>query len=359
MKAIRVLVVEDSVTVRRHLCDVLSAADGIELAGEAGDGERGIVLCRETSPDVISLDIVLPRMSGLALTEEVMSYKPTPILIVSSSMNRGEVFTTYEALAAGAVDVLDKPHGDEIEGTWERQYLDRIRLVSRIRAIPHPRGRLRDLGIGVHRDPPGTPVLSGRVGVVAIGASTGGPAALLEILHELQPPYPLPILIVLHISEPFSRAIAEWLSERTGHRVEVARGGESLESLSGRVILAPAESHLVVRNRILELSNAPERHSCRPSVDLLFESLARECGDETVGCLLSGMGKDGAGGLLQIRRAGGRTLVQDEESSIVWGMPGEAVALGAAERILPLSRIAPAFAAFVSFPVLTREGEVP
>src|SRR5687768_10904177 len=146
MAKIRVLVVEDSVTVRRRLCEVLASDPHIEIAGEAEDGRRGIELCREIRPDVVTLDMMLPVMSGLAATEYIMAYYPTPILIVSSSTNRGELFKTYDALAAGAVEVLEKPTGEEAHGEWERRLVSTVKLVSRIRVITHPRGRLGALG---------------------------------------------------------------------------------------------------------------------------------------------------------------------------------------------------------------------
>src|SRR6266851_7445456 len=146
MKKTRVLVVEDSLTVRRRLCEILSADPAIELVGEAADGKRAIELCQDRRPDVVTMDMMLPVMSGLAATEYIMAHCPTPILVVSSSVHRGELFKTYEALAAGAVDVLEKPNGDEADGVWERQFVATVKLVSRIRAITHPRARLAALG---------------------------------------------------------------------------------------------------------------------------------------------------------------------------------------------------------------------
>jgi two-component system, chemotaxis family, protein-glutamate methylesterase/glutaminase len=336
----RVLVVEDSLTVRRHLCEIVSSDPELELAGEAEDGKRAIELCEKLHPDVVSLDMMLPVMSGLAATEYIMAYVPTPILIVSASTNRAELFKTYEALAAGAVDVLEKPRGDEFDTDWERRFTSALKLISRIKVITHPRARLGSLG-QLTSVPPlnGVPAIAPRQAkVVAIGASTGGPGAIVEVLRAL-PGLTVPVLFVLHIDEPFSAAFADWLDGQTSHPVAYARDGEPLASAAGRVVMAPPAKHLVLAGGRLRLTADPSRHSCRPSVDVLFESLARECGVSVLGCLLTGMGRDGAAGLLEIRRAGGFTIAQDEGTSVVYGMPREAAQLGAAERVLPIGHI--------------------
>jgi two-component system chemotaxis response regulator CheB len=344
MAPIRVLVVEDSPTVRDRLRAVIAADASLELVGEAADGKRAIELCQTLRPDVLTMDMMLPVMSGLGATEYIMAHYPTPILVVSSSTNRGELFKTYEALAAGAVDVLEKPSGDEADGIWERRFLEAVKLVSRIRVITHPRARLRQLGVArtvsSPAAPPGLP--RRRFDVVAIGASTGGPGAILEILRALPVPYPMPILLVLHIGEPFGAAFAEWLDGQTRLRVSYARDGDLVTSRTGVVTMAPPEWHLLVKSGRLRLTQDPPRHSCRPSVDLLFESVAREYGAGAIATLLTGMGQDGAAGLLDIRRRGGLTIGQDEASSVVYGMPREAMRLGAVERELPLAEIGPA-----------------
>jgi two-component system, chemotaxis family, protein-glutamate methylesterase/glutaminase len=338
---LRVLVVEDSLTVRRRLVEVLSSDPDCEVVGEGADGRSAIELCERLRPDVITLDMMLPVMTGLAATEYIMAHFPTPILVVSASFNRGEVFKTYDALAAGAVDVIEKPTGQEPPGAWERAFLSTLKIVARVRVITHPRARLA----GLSRFPSAgfdAPTAGGsrRIGLVAIGASTGGPTAIVEVLRHLSPAYPLPILIVLHLSAPFAGPFAEWLAAQTGLVVRYATEGEPLAQVSG-VRLAPPERHLVVRGGALHLTATAERHSCRPSVDELFESVARECGSAVVACLLTGMGRDGATGLLDLRRAGALTIAQDEASSVVYGMPREAALLGAAESVLPLNEIGP------------------
>lgn len=343
-RKIRVLVVEDSLTVRRRLLDAIASDPGLEVVAEAENGQQAIELCAKLRPDVITLDMQLPVLDGRAATEHIMGHFPTPILIVSASTNRGDLFNTYDALAAGAVDVLEKPRGIEPPQEWDQKFLAAIKLVSRIRVITHPRARLAAAGrAAVPRTeppPPNAPnALRGIRKLVAVGASTGGPGALVELLRGIPKATPLAILIVLHIGEPFGVAFADWLGEQTARRVVYARGGESLAAASGQVLMAPPGRHLVVQSGQLWLSSAPERHSCRPSVDVLFESLAIECAAETIACLLTGMGRDGAAGLLALHTRGAFTIAQDEASSIIYGMPREAAVLGAARRILPLSQI--------------------
>jgi two-component system chemotaxis response regulator CheB len=341
-----VLVVEDSSTVRARLCEVLRADPDVLVVGEAEDGKLGIELCRSLRPDVVTLDMMLPLMSGLAATEYIMAHCPTPILIVSSSTNRGELFKTYDALAAGALDVLEKPRGDEDDGSWERKLVATVKLVSRIKVITHPRARLAGLGRSAHISSPrpAAPQAAAERRIVALGASTGGPAAIVEILRALPAPFPLPVLVVMHIGEPFASAFAEWLDGQTNHRVEYARDGQRVTG-AAQVVLAPPDRHLVVDEGILRLTTDAARHSCRPSVDVLFESVARQYGAGAVAALLTGMGHDGAAGLLEVRRAGGMTIAQDEASSVVYGMPREAALLGAAQRVLALAEIGPAVAA--------------
>ena len=343
MARIRILVVEDSATVRNRLVEVLAGDPDIEIVGQAADGKRGIELCQALRPDVVTMDMMLPTMSGLAATEYIMAYCPTPILIVSSSTNRGELFKTYEALAAGAVDVLDKPTGEEEDGTWERRLLAAVKLVSRIPVITHPRGRYapRRPAAAAYSPPAENGDAGDRARVFAIGASTGGPSAIVEVLRNIPADFDLPILFVLHINALFGPSFAEWLDGQSSHRVAYARDGDAVIAATGRVVMAPPEHHMVVRDGRLRLNRDPERHSCRPSVDTLFESVAAEFGPAAIAALLTGMGRDGAAGLLAIRNAGGLTIAQDEATSVVYGMPREAHLLGAARRILPLAEIGP------------------
>ncbi|MEU4562332.1 chemotaxis-specific protein-glutamate methyltransferase CheB [Actinoplanes sp. NPDC023936] len=339
---IRVLIVEDSLTMRHHLREALAPDPELQVVGEAADGERAVELTSRLRPDVITMDMMLPGISGLDATEHIMAEHPTPILVVSSA-DRQELFSTYNALAAGAVDVLEKPRGDDSDADWGQRLRTTLRIVSRIRVITHPRarlgGRARPAPVA---SPPAVPAAATALSVVAIGASTGGPGALTTLLRELPPNFGTPVLVVQHIaaSEQFAVAFSDWLAGQTGRNVRYAADGTPVSRVGGQVLLAPPDRHLYVRDKLLRLSDGPPRHSCRPAVDVLFESVAAEFGSTAAGCLLTGMGRDGAAGLLQMRSRGAITFAQDEGSCVVYGMPREAALIGAAAHVLPPGRMA-------------------
>ena len=360
---IKVLVVEDSLTVRQHIIGVLGTDPRFELVGEGADGQQAMDLCSRLRPDVMTLDMALPLASGLDVTRHVMADCPTPILIVSSSTNRGEAFRMFDALQAGAVDVLEKPSGREPHGSWEKKLLFALRVVSRVKVVTRHRPR-NPPALGPARPAIGLkPGLESTGAVplptlIAIGASTGGPVAVARILRDLPPNFPVPVLVIIHIAPDFAPMLAEWLATQSSIPVTTVREGQPLPSRgTPQVLVTPAvDRHLVVREGRLDTTSGPERNFIRPSVDVLFESLASEVGCRAIGCLLTGMGRDGAAGLLAIRRSGGITLAQDEATSAMFGMPREAALLGAAAHVLPLPEIAPMLASLAGAGAVEMEG---
>ncbi len=329
---LRTLVVGDSSTRRQRLAAALTEDAGIEIVASVATMDAGPRVVESRGVDTIVLDATdLP--SALAFVGAVMTLTPTPILAVHPL---GESSEAREALlAAGVVDVLSTD--DAISSDGDSRIVRLVRLVARIRVVTRRTARkvasesspLPPLEHG-HDDGP-------RKALVAIGASTGGPAAVAEILAGLPASFPLPILVVVHIGPHFGYSFAEWLG--TTSKLPVHQATEGAHVLDGHVYVAPPERHLVLRGDHLALTNEAERHSCRPSVDRLFESVAAERGARAIGCLLTGIGKDGATGLLSMRAQGATTIAQDEASCAVFGMPREAIAIGAATKIASPSQI--------------------
>lgn len=341
MATIRVLVAEDSVTVRKRLVQTLATDPGLEVIAEASDGRSATELCQRLHADVVTMDVMMPVMDGVTATEYIMANCPTPILMVSASSNRGHALQTFDALAAGAIDVLDKPSGMAPTEVWERELVAAVKMVSRIKPIRRSsvnrRSRVPRAAVRI----PEFISSTSEAVIVAIGASIGGPSAMAKILAQIPDRFPLSILVVIHIAPEFSDGLVQWITKLSDLNVRVAIDGEQMPRRGlGEIIMAPPDRHLTVGQGRLRVTNAPPRHRCRPSIDELFESVARECGGRAIACLLTGMGKDGAAGLLAVRQRGGQTIAQDEPSSTVFGMPREAIALDAAQVVAPLTDIA-------------------
>ncbi len=344
---IRVLVADDSATARALLVQVLNADPEIRVVGEAGDGQEAIELAQRLRPDLVTMDIHMPRLDGLAATREIMITAPTPIVIVTGSTQAREVATSMDTLRIGALDVLVKPPSPAAPGfeAAARALTATVKAMAGVKVVRHWRSPSSSPS---HRPPaPLTPPPRGvRAGVVAIATSTGGPAALQRVLSGLGPRFPAPILVVQHITPGFTDGLATWLGSVCPLRVRTATHGEPLEP--GSAYLAPDGRHLGVSGRAAALSDAPPIGGFRPSGTHLFESAARAFGAATVAVILTGMGDDGVEGLRAVRRAGGRVIAQDEESSVVFGMPGAAIAAGLADAVLPLDAIAGRLAALAS-----------
>jgi two-component system chemotaxis response regulator CheB len=346
MRRIRVLIVDDSALVRKMLGGMLSGDPEIEIVGTAPDPLVAREHIKQLSPDVLTLDVEMPRMDGLTFLENLMRLHPMPVVMVSSLTERGAE-VTLRALELGAVDFFAKP-GSDLTGTFGHG-TEQIRAKVKLAARAKPRARtdcVRPLRIAPRLDADAVlPRATGSAGdsgrLIAIGASTGGTEAIRVLLAAMPPDAP-PIVIAQHIPAAFSAAFAERLDRYSPMRVSEARENQPL--LAGHAYVAPGGRHLRVRRTAARWEcrigddAAVNRH--RPSVDVLFESLAEHAGAKASAALLTGMGDDGAGGLLAMRLSGAATFAQDAASSVVWGMPGAAVALGAAQEVLPLSQIA-------------------
>lgn len=333
---IRVLVVEDSPVVQEFLIHVLSSDPEIQVIGSAGDGEEAIEAVKRKKPDVITMDINMPKMGGLDATRRIMETNPTPIVIVSGTWDTGEVENTFRAMEAGALAGVQRPAGishPDHEAT-AKELIQTLKLMSEIKVVTrHPRRREPVPVSEIKVESALTQVL-----VVAIGSSAGGPLALQFILSELPKNLPVPLLIVQHLPPGFIQGFADWLSASSGFPVHVASDGEY--PLPGHAYVAPDEFHMVAEVDRIMLSRDKPENGLRPSVSYLFRSIARAYGQNAAGVLLTGMGKDGAGELKLMKDKGAITIAQDKGSSVVHGMPGEAIRLGAATHVLPLDNIA-------------------
>jgi two-component system chemotaxis response regulator CheB len=343
-RPIRVLVVDDSAVARRLLGDLLARDPGIEVVATAGDGYIARRKVEALRPDVVTLDVVMPRMDGLTLLGELVRKRPVPVVMISG-LTAESCDVTLQALERGAVDFICKPHGDL--QSWIATAGDEI--VEKVKQAA--RARLRPLPPPAPARPSVTVAAAARSTrpLIAIGASTGGTEAIVEFLMEMPPDSP-GMVIVQHMPPEFTRRFAERCNSRTTVRVKEAEHGDEVRP--GWALIAPGGRHARVRRADqgyrVTLDARPPLNRHRPSVDALFESVAVAAGPNGVGVLLTGMGTDGARGLLAMRRAGARTLAQDEGSCVVFGMPREAIAMGAAEFVVPLGRIARVVLALVT-----------
>ncbi|MEV8507315.1 chemotaxis response regulator protein-glutamate methylesterase [Actinoplanes sp. NPDC051475] len=372
---IRVLVVDDSVVVRRLIVDSLTGAPNIEVVGTAANGLLAQAKIDQLKPDAITMDIEMPQMDGIAAVRELRKrHKRVPV-IMFSTLSAAGASATLEALAAGATDYVTKP--SNVGSVAESIAAVREQLVPKIHALAGRRpGTPTRPALGPAKRPglapppgyrpglPGRPGVAagrgaqapavparpvrrtspGRVDILAIGSSTGGPDALTKVLTKLPTDLPVPIVVTQHMPPVFTRMFAERLDRSTPLRVVEA--GDGMELAPGTVYIAPGDKHLVLQRRntatLTQLSGAPPENSCRPAVDVMFRSVASLYGAAAYAAVLTGMGYDGRGGAKVLRDAGAEVLAQDEASSVVWGMPGAVVGAGLADDVLPLDKIASA-----------------
>jgi two-component system chemotaxis response regulator CheB len=339
-RQIRVLLVEDAPVERELLRYLLSSDPQLLVAGVAHDGEEGVAAACRLRPDVIIMDIHMPRLDGFSAARQIMESCPTRIVMVTASSQAHEVAETFRVLEAGALTVLAKPIGPGSAdfAAVASEFIRAIKLMAEVPVVkrwPHARSA------PPLPPPPPQPAVGGPADIklVAIGASTGGPQVLQEILSRLPAQLPVPLLIVQHISSGFTAGFAEWLGHATGFPVHIAVHGQL--PAAGHAYVAPDGLHLGVgKDGLLELSEAAKEHGLRPSVSYLFRSVAAAYGPAAIGVLLTGMGRDGAQELRAMRQAGAVTIAQDRDSAIVFGMPGAAVQLEAAVHVLPPAAIA-------------------
>lgn len=327
---VRVLVVDDSLICRELLTELLQRSEDIRVVGVARNGKEAIQLNKELDPDLITMDVQMPGMDGFTAVEEIMATKPVPILVVTSSPVHQGVDRTFKALAVGALDLLAKPdlEGDLAETLREKvKLLAGVRVVHRFRRRPQPsREPAAPRSTGTHRT------------LIAIAASTGGPRVLLEILAGLPRHHACSFLITQHIPDGFCKGFAEWLDGELAMDVRQAADGDRVRP--GRVLVAPSGHHLGLQSRqLVKLSDDPPDDNHRPSASFMFRSVAETCGNEAVGIILTGMGRDGARGLTKLHQEGGLCIAQNEASSLVFGMPREAIELNAVDQVLDINQI--------------------
>jgi two-component system chemotaxis response regulator CheB len=348
MKKIGVLIVEDSNVVRQLLEHIIGSDSRFEIVASVSTAEEALKILGRVSPDIISLDIRLPGMDGFEATRRIMRERPTPIVVCSASVEDEDLKITMNALRAGALAVVEKPVGttredyDRIARTLCTQLaiMSEVKVVRQTSFAEPKRVSLPATPIHVPHQPravthatPGSPLR-----LLGIGASTGGPNAIVQVLGNLGAEFPLPVLLVQHIMSSFLPGFVTWLDGVTPFHAVIARSGEV--PIPGTVYLAPADFHLQIDGDRIRLTQEPPVSSQRPSATVMFQSMARSLGPAALGVLLTGMGDDGADGLLELRRAGGRTIAEHESTAVVYGMPKAAVDRGAACDCLALNEIA-------------------
>ncbi len=336
MSKLKVLIVDDSAIVRKIFTEVLSREPDLEVVGTAPDPYVARDRILETSPDVITLDLEMPRMDGLTFLKKIMHYHPLPVIIVSSLTPRGGAMA-LQALELGAVEVLAKPGSAFSVGDLGVELAEKIRAAARVRFDAR---KIQNTAVSPPAPVRLAPLAQTTDKIIAIGASTGGTEAIREVLMPLPQNTP-GIVIVQHMPPKFTTAFAERLNQQCAMEVKEAQDGDSV--VTGRALIAPGNYHMLLRRSgaryFVQVKTGPPVHHQRPSVDVLFNSAAQSAGANVVGIILTGMGADGAEGLLAMKERGAYTIAQDEASCVVFGMPREAIRRGATQKVLPLARI--------------------
>jgi two-component system chemotaxis response regulator CheB len=332
---IRVLIADDSLILRQLIWSILESDPDLRVVGQARNGEEAVALCHKLEPDIVTMDIRMPKMNGFQAIRRIMAESPRPIVVLTSTESDLELGISSKALEAGALMVMGKPHGLPGEDPKADHLIAQVKAMAGVKVVTR-RWWLEEKTPALQHTEPALRPSPGPVRLIAIGASTGGPPALQAILSQL--PADLPVVVVQHISLGFVQGLARWLNETTPLRVRVAENGKILQP--GTVYLAPDDRHLLVTaGGQARLKASPPVGGHRPSATVLFQSVAQSYGSAAVGVLLTGMGKDGAQGLRALRDAGAHTIAQDEATCVIFGMPKEAITLGAVEEVLSLEQI--------------------
>lgn len=365
-RPIRVVVVDDSAVMRRFITNMLQRDPAIQVVGTASNGREAIEVVQQLRPDVVTMDVRMPVMDGVATTEHLMAYCPTPILVLTASLASYDVDITFKMLGAGALEVVEKPRGSNPQALEHaaRDLVRRVKILSRVKVVTHLRGRRRTFNDGTpsppasHNHQATLPTEQSRDSValssipastsasdsslcpvVVIGASTGGPRIIHQIIAGLPRSFPAAVLIVQHIAEGFSEGMAEWLASAGTLPVHIAQEGAPVRP--GEALIAPDRRNMLVTSQgTIHLSDAPLLMQ-RPSIDITMQAIADVYRSRAIGVLLTGMGRDGAYGMLSLYRRNAYTIVQDEASCAIFGMPRAAIQLGAVREVLPPNAIAP------------------
>ncbi len=334
---IKALIVDDSPTIRQLIRAIFSTDPELHVVGEAQNGEEAIDMVARLHPDVVTMDIHMPEMDGYEAIRRIMAESPVPIVILTSTESDIRLGVTYKGVDSGALMVFGKPHGLPEDDPGAHELIKVVKAMSDVKVVRR-RWPAKNSKPVAKKAPSPSIRPSHSYRIVAVGASTGGPPALQTILGDFPTTFPAPVVLVQHISKGFTAGLARWLNETVPIRVVLAKNGELL--LPGTVYVAPDDVHLqVTRERRAALLKQNPLDGHRPSVTALFNSVAKHYGAGALGVLLTGMGRDGADGLYAIKQEGGYTIAQDEASSIVFGMPKEAIAMDAALKVLALDAI--------------------
>lgn len=343
---IKVLVAEDSTAARMFLVHLLESDPQIRVVGAVGDGQAAVDFVSRSKPDVVLMDLYMPRLDGFEATRRIMETHPLPIVVCSAAVDPKAMDITFRSLEAGAVACIEKPLGREHSDfeTMAAHLLETVKLMSEVKVVRRsPRSRPAPLP-AVH--PAEWQRAPTEIKLIGIGASTGGPPVLQTILAGLPKDFPAPVLVVQHIARGFLAGMAEWLNHTTALQVQI--GSSGIVPMPGHVYLAPDDFHMGIARGGIVLTREQPENGLRPSVSFLFRSLAEVYGPKALGVLLTGMGRDGADELKAMKDKGAITIAQDRETSVVHGMPGEAIALGGATHVLPTDGIADALIALVN-----------